>query len=352
MAAHVFDNYDMDSWWIASQAVQAGEPVYAATHRYNYGPAWSYIIGSLRYLSQLTGADTITRLHLFITALLTCADIGLSLLLYRIASPLIAVLFFLNPISTIVTGYHVQFDNVAILLGLLGWFTFIGSTSWRATIVASLLFGASLSLKHIFSLFLAWLPFMSGSRPLRHRITFGAVALFTFIVSFLPWINHPAAWAGIQANVFGYISTEGHSLTSFLAMLLPGTSARSLFMALVSVAGVLLMLNPKLHRIAPFVYLVTITALSSGMARNYLAIPLVGVFYFLTYWPARAYLIVATASLVTINQDLGVSEVVAHLSSSTLVTYELSQCVLVLLLTDMYRKRAKTPPTEPVPLPA
>jgi hypothetical protein len=73
------------------------------------------------------------------------------------------------------------------------------------------------------------------------------------------------------------------------------------------------------------------------MARNYLAVPLVGVFYFLSYWPSKAYILVALAALLTVHASLGVSEVVAQLSTSPLVTYEVAQCVLVLLLIQVYR---------------
>ena len=72
------------------------------------------------------------------------------------------------------------------------------------------------------------------------------------------------------------------------------------------------------------------------MARNYLAIPLIGVFYFFSFWTSLAYIIVASAALVTVNGDLGVVEVVRQLSSSTLVTYELAQGMLVLLLVRIY----------------
>ena len=98
------------------------------------------------------------------------------------------------------------------------------------------------------------------------------------------------------------------------------------------------MRNSRLHRIAPLVYLIALTALSSGMARNYLAVPLSGVFYFLSYGPSMAYILVALAALVTINPSLGVSEVATHISSSPLVTYEVAQCALLLLLIQIYRR--------------
>lgn len=341
VTALVFDNYDMDSWWIASEAVQSGQPVYAVTHRYNYGPMWSYIIGALRSLSQLTGADTITRLHLFMTAFLTLSDIGLACIVYRLVSPTIGILFFLNPISAVVTGYHVQFDNLAIFIGLVGWFIFVRGPSWGTTLIGALMFGASLSMKHIFSLFLAWLPFITGTRTLAHRLTFGAISLTVFVASFLPWIHHPTAWEGIRSNVFGYVSTEGHSLTSLIASYVPLLSPRSLFMVLVTVAGVVLLRNRTIHRVAPLVYLIALTALSSGMARNYLAVPLVAIFYYLTYWSSKVYLVVALAALVTVNSSLGVSEVVAQLSTSPLITYQLAQCLLVLVLVQVSRPVGK-----------
>jgi hypothetical protein len=327
----------MESWWIASEAVLRGESVYTATHRYNYGPLWSYTIGALRYLSAATGDDTITRLHLFMTGLLTVVDLLLAYVLSRTISLKVGILFFLNPISCFVSGYHIQFDNVAIALGLASWITFTRSHSRVVSVGAGILFGLSLSLKHIFAPFLAWIPFATGVRTLRERLAYAGIALTLFASSFAPWCSDERAWSGIERNVFGYISTEGCSVTSYLASWF-GLPARPIFLALTVATGILLLRARPLHRFAPHLFLIVLPALSSGMARNYLAIPLVGIFTFLFARAGVTYLVLATLAFITVNQDLGSPEVAIELLRTPLVSYPLCQLLLLATLGEVYRR--------------
>ena len=337
------DNFDMESWWIASEAVLRNEPVYAATHRYNYGPTWSFIIGGIRWLSAATGPDTVTRLHLFMTTFLTLADLFLAWTLARTVSWSAALLFFLNPISCFVTGYHIQFDNLAIAFGIASWLAFTGSRSTAMLLVAGALMGVSLSMKHIFSLFIAWLPFASQVRTLKERIIYGALALAIFFGSFLPWAREPAVRGSIARNVFAYTSTEGHSLTGALASLC-NAPARPAFILLIIATGALLLRARALHRFAPHLYLIALPALSSGMARNYLAIPIFGLCTFLWAPAGPLYLVVASLAFICTNESLGVREVAIDLIPGTFVNYEICQGLLLLTLAQVYRRgRASTP---------
>lgn len=340
VAAYAGDNYDMESWWIASEAFNRHESVYAATHRYNYGPIWFGILGCLRYLSSVTGEDTITRLHLFVTSFLSLVDIALALWIFRRTRRLsMAALFALNPVSILVTGYHIQFDNLALLLGILSWEIFSTGTDKRSLLLASALLGASLSTKHIFSIFLAWLPFLTTVRTLSQRGIYGAIALTVFALSFVPWLNEPHSIAGIEANVLRYTSTEGHSLISSLWSWFPLIPQRTLFVGLLAVIGTLFARTPKTQAYAAFIYLVLLTALSSGMARNYLAIPLVPLVMLSRCACSWVYWVAATLALVSISPTLGVSEVALPLTSVSFVTYQLLQLILLGFLAEFFCKR-------------
>lgn len=337
-AALAGDNYDMQSWWIASEAFTHGESIYAATHRYNYGPLWFSILGGLRYISAFTGPDTITRLHLFITGFLSLVDLGLAMyIMRRTSSVYAAALFFLNPISILVTGYHVQFDNFAILLGLISWQTFSSGRDRRSLLVAGALLGASLTTKHIFSIFLAWLPFLTSIRTAPQRLAYGALAFFLFAVSFTPWIYEPSSREGIVANVLRYVSTEGHSLVAFIATPFQAPQ-RPIFVIALAAFGPLFIRLQKAQRIAPLIYLLLLTALSSGMARNYLAIPLATLAIFSRCAASWAYLFIATAALVTATPSLGVFEVALSLTGWTFITYELVQLILLIATFEVLKK--------------
>jgi len=321
----------MESWWIASQALLDGNSIYASTHRYNYGPLWGYLLVGLRHLAQALGDDTIHTLHILITLTLSICDLALALLV-GCGSFSRFSLFFLNPISIITTGYHVQFDNVAILIALTAWRLFLRSRTSASVMVAGLALGLSLCVKHIFSIFLVWLPFLVGYKEASQRLLFAGTSLALFGASFLPWVHDPDSWRGIVRNVFGYTSTEGHSLLSLATSSLFGIKDRSLFLLLLSTTGLLLTERSRLHPVAPLLYLIAITGLSSGMARNYLAIPVVAILSLSPIYLSLPYLAVATLALITVNSSLGSLEVVAHLNSSPFVTYEIVQAVLIALL--------------------
>jgi hypothetical protein len=332
------NNYDMESWWLASQGVLDGRTVYETTFRYNYGPVWAYILGSLRYIATLFGYDSITSLHVLITLFLSLIDCALAwVVLARSGSRARAILFLFNPISIMVSGYHVQFDNSAILLALLSWGIFLSGPTTGRLLVASLLLGASLATKHVFLLFIPWIVFARGTQTLLARVAYCAGSLALFFGSFAPFLGDPASTQGIRKNVFGYISTEGHSLINAINVAGAVIPDRSLFLVLLSALGVFVGLRCRKLSELPLLYLCALTALSSGMARNYLAIPLVAVCIWLRNPFAPLYLAAATMILLTTNPMLGSTEVTFALSHSQLMSYELAQLLILSLFISRWR---------------
>jgi hypothetical protein len=192
-------NYDMDSWYIAADIARHGGNVYAETTRYNYGPAWFQII----HLLDVLAGHQREVLRYLITGLLSLVDVGLFLFLSRRFGPVAGVLYFLNPISIIVTGYHCQFDNLAILLGLLSmqWLgdNFDQPVNGRK-FAGLLLLGLSLIVKHLFFVFPFWLAVKQ--KGFVQKIIILVVPIACFLLSFSPY------WAGgregIMQNVFGF----------------------------------------------------------------------------------------------------------------------------------------------------
>lgn len=111
-------NFDVESYRIVADLVAQGKNVYANTPRYNYGPIWFHILSYLDR-SPWFPSSAVWALRWKVTFFLTGVDLGIAILLLRWFGTLPAVLFFLNPISIIITGYHSQFDNLAVLIGLL-----------------------------------------------------------------------------------------------------------------------------------------------------------------------------------------------------------------------------------------
>jgi hypothetical protein len=116
-------NFDMRSYEIVLEHVRNGENVYTATHRYNYSPVWFHLLGALGAASDFSPALPFPAI---IRLFLTIIDLNIVAVLIVLAhqearSPLPAVVFFFaNPASFLLTGYHGQFENIALLILLTG----------------------------------------------------------------------------------------------------------------------------------------------------------------------------------------------------------------------------------------
>jgi hypothetical protein len=195
-AATLGHNYDMDSWRIVAEVMRHGGNVYAETDRYNYGPVWFLILRGLGLLSGNSPAG----LHYLVVGFLSLADAGICWLLCRRAGRLAGILFFLNPISILVTGYHCQFDNLAVLIALGAVLRFgedFDQPLNRPKMLGLLLLGFSLMTKHIFFMFPLWLAVKQ--RGLGPKAVILLVPAAVFLLGFAPY------WAGGQAGILDHV---------------------------------------------------------------------------------------------------------------------------------------------------
>src|SRR5664279_132719 len=149
-------NYDVDSWQIVANIVERGANVYASTERYTYGPVWFQILHGLDLLAGHNPAV----LRYLVAGFLSLVDVGIFYILWRKYGRVAACLFFFNPISVIITGYHSQIDNLAVLLGLLAaWL--VGDEFDRPLnrrkLLGLFVLGLSLATKHLLFAFPFWL---------------------------------------------------------------------------------------------------------------------------------------------------------------------------------------------------
>ena len=204
-------NFDFDSYRIVADLMAEGKNVYANTARYNYGPVWFNVIHWLDVAAQ---HDGVVFRWLLIT-LLSVADVGIFWLLWRQCGRLAATLFFLNPVSILITGYHNQFDNVAIFIGLCAVLKFgddFEKPLDRRKILALGILGLSLMTKHVFFVFPFWLAVKQrGWLP---KILIIAIPSTLFLAGFAPY--WPAGAAGIIHNVFHYQSEQSAYAYNFI----------------------------------------------------------------------------------------------------------------------------------------
>ncbi|HXA45894.1 MAG TPA: hypothetical protein VNZ25_10335 [Candidatus Angelobacter sp.] len=263
-------NYDFDSYRIVADIMAQGNNVYASTARYNYGPVWFNLI---HLFDLLAGRDPVTFRWLLIS-LLTAADIGICLVLFQKFGRLAATLFFLNPVSILITGYHNQFDNLAMLMGLCAVLLFgddFDRPLGRRKYAGLLVLGLSLMTKHLFFMFPLWLAVKQ--RGLLQKGIVLTLPILIFLAGFLPYWN--GSQGGIIRNVFEYKSSHG-AFISFYDLLLPGflkSLASPTGWWLIILGLFALICRGKNGLESLLVYTAVLVATSPAIADQYLAIP-------------------------------------------------------------------------------
>jgi len=188
-------NFDYGSWKIVGEIVASGKNVYLETTRYSYGPVWALILGLFRNISSLFFNDWYVY-RLLIVFTLSITDLLISLILFKRFGWIAFLLVLFNPVSIYVSGFHNQFDNLAILMALVA---LIYLEKNRQKIWGYLLLGFSLAVKHIFLFFPLWL-FISSKNKKERLLSF--LPYFIFFVSFVPFIISSDSFNAILNNVF------------------------------------------------------------------------------------------------------------------------------------------------------
>ncbi len=270
-------NYDFQSYILVGDLMVNDLDVYANTERYNYGPIFM-LFEKYFYLSTTLVNDfwSTTLMRVLYVSLLTITDVGIMVWLEKRFGKFIAIMFFLNPVSIIISGYHNQFDNMAILLML--WATVFYSEEekigWK-DILFVFFMGLSLTMKHIFFIFPMWLLF-STRLSLMKKALYAFVPPILFLLSFVPFvIKNPANLKGIINNVFLYRSTNNSPLLGKLVLVplnVPASLYTVIFILLVCVVGYLIREREIEYRV--LMYLMCLVAFASAISNQYFAIPM------------------------------------------------------------------------------
>jgi hypothetical protein len=304
-------NYDVEAYRFVSDIQEHGGSIYAdSAGRYNYGPIWAWIVAGFGHLAPNAASESF---HLWIAAFLATVDVWIAWLIARTYSSTAALVFLLCPVGFLISGYHSQFDNLAVLLGLLAWLAIQkGNPRIRTLLLSAALLGVSLIVKHLLILFPLWLLFWKPLGGLWRRVLYGAIVYGMFFGSFLPWWNDPASRAGISQYVFGYNSFYGVSWLGYMVGLLvpiPTLDAWLSWVPLVKgleglwlagMAGAGWLLSRREGGELYLLYLLALYASSPAVASQYTAIPLVAVAVYCAATESWAFFGAATvADLVT-----------------------------------------------------
>jgi len=304
-------NFDFDSYKIVGDIVVNGGNVYGETARYNYGPVWMGVLGIFREIGLIfSNPDFVFRV--LIVTLLTAVDLSIAFILKKKFGLVSFILFFLNPISIVISGYHNQFDNLALLIGLCGLLVMPKDTTLkveRRHVYAAALIGLSLMTKHIFFMLPVWL-FIRG-KSLKVKMFMSIVPLAIFAVSFLPF--WPTGHEGIVQNVFLYKSFANAPLINSIlsADLVAFINPMTVLIVALSVAGFLTRKQPVLE--SGLWYLVVLVVFSPAVANQYLAIAMpaiiaFGVLFFVPFIGLATLLLIGTSL-----EGLNMQKIVRHI---------------------------------------
>lgn len=203
---------DSDGFVIDARLFLEGKNIYLYQPYYNYSPLFFYVLGFLGKLGELVPSiPTKVIIHWFLSAI----DILTAILLIKLARERkikiwkTVALFILNPVSIIISGYHGQFDNLAIFFLL--WVILLSgidrsSRSHKENFLIWFILTVGLTIKHTI-LFPAFSCLMHFSKKIYIAVFLFIATMLVFLTSFLPFL--PEAYSQIVQNVFKYKSMEG-----------------------------------------------------------------------------------------------------------------------------------------------
>ena len=217
--------------------------------------------------------------RIYIVSILTLTDAGIAYWIKRKCNLNLGLLFFLNPVSVIITGYHNQFDNIAVFLALIA-VEFVDEDSRDVTkndVISIFFLSLSLMTKHILFIFFGWIFLQQNKgHSILKRFAYTFIPPAIFLLSFIPFcIGNRAALDGIIKNVFMYRSYNNYPLLRVILemMSIPNNMYFYIYVAIMIVIGLLLR-KQKLSDLM-ILYLASMVAFSSAISNQYLVIPVV-----------------------------------------------------------------------------
>ncbi len=275
-------NFDFAMWEANLELFKNDISIYEFGN-YSYGTPWLYtlslldsvslpIIENNNFVQNIPGSFYRIKIILFLSLI----DFFIFFLLCKNYSLKVGLLFFLNPISIIITGHHNQFSNYAILFGFLSVLLYEKNRLNFNFFIPLILMGISLSIKHILIFFPLWWAFKE--KNLMKKFMILLIPYSIFILSFLPFLLTELDHIMYMLGSFG-MRFDG----PFWGMFGPKIvhiylDLQTLFSFILISLG-FLFINKSLKD-SFYLYLMAVVAFSSMMYTQYLVIPLIALAVF------------------------------------------------------------------------
>ncbi len=274
-------NFDFESWQLVVDLQEHGKNVYASTCRYNYGPLWMWLLYALKWLFA-------THFRTGVALFLSLVDAAIAALLFRRGNKFAAYIILFSPVCIIITGFHNQMENMAILLILLAvryaekrrHYSNLAQgfgLSTAETILFALLIGASLIAKHIFIFLPIWFVFHKQLSVKQKAILF-CLPYTLFLATFIPYLS---GIDGILSNVIFYKPGENSPLfhmlvgrdLAYMLCTFIASPYKMVFFGSLILTGLFLRRKPLMELV--LLYSLFVVLYTSLLSNQYLVIPMV-----------------------------------------------------------------------------
>ena len=279
LVLYVTDNVDFRNFYHTASLAAEGKNIYAYMAHYNYGALLSIMLGEIFKAASFLGGSVLVFKVMYV-GVLALADFIIAKVAEKKAGTLWGIAFFLNPISMIVDGYHTQFDNMAVMFGVLGVLCLEESCRQEkfclSDISGVVLLSLSLIAKHFMWAFPLYILF-SREIKTRKKILYAFVPPLLFLLGFLPYWSEGAE--GIIHNVFMYRSFGNYPLLFMGFILNAGVIfANTLTNSFLLIFGGLMAISAYLVRREDIfrlflIYTISAVSFSSGASGQQLVIP-------------------------------------------------------------------------------
>ena len=279
------DNTDFRNFYQTGKITASGLNLYGNFKSYNYEPIMFIILGKI-YKAALFFENNILAFKIMHVAVLTISDLFIAKLVAKKIGLLWGLLFFLNPISTIIDGYHTQFDNIAIACGVYGIYylseSFNNEKFCLADILGIALLSLSLIFKHVLWAFPLWILFNANINT-RKKILYAFIPPILFLLSFVPYWQEGSQ--GIIQNVFMYRSFKNFPLLGLGLAKQFGLNIDINTDILLVIFAVLMSVSAWIFRKERItnlfmLYTMSVVAFSSGASGQQLVIPCIAMIIF------------------------------------------------------------------------
>ncbi len=279
-------NVDMEYWRLFADVIKYNGPIYEVGM--NYGPVWAYLLYFFDQIPFFIDGE-IESLRFKVTIFLTFIDLLIFITIIKIHSLKIGTIFFLNPISIFITGFHSQFDNLAVFFGLLAILVYKKNKEVIGFYFCSFLLFISLITKHILLIFPIWLAVKE--KKISRKILIIFIPIILFLVGFIPFVEN---YSLIYDYVLNYKSTDNGIFWRIFTPQFLGTYVgySLLFIITLLVLSLFFENNNKIETY--YLYLISIVLFSPAIANQYLAIPIIAIAYF---WNRFFFLYTVACSL-------------------------------------------------------